>query len=484
LYEKTNDNAYIQRAFQWSDQSRSVVLRSMMQLDKVRAFAGVPDSIVQKDDIFRQKIAAFENALRLGKNTSETNQTSLELQKTRLLHKQFLQAIEKKYPNYYALKYQKNDFSQQQINSKLPENRSVLEYFIGENDCYAFLINRNGMAMRRLAFYKDTIEHWAKETLQFAKGKAENQQKYQQNAHLLYDALILSFEPSLKEEVVIIPDGHLANLPFEVLLSESHLTLQGVGTLSYWIKKHHISYHYSAALLFNTLAQKSNGEGFAFFAPTFADDPNFQDKNQIAFFQEKGKNTQIFEGKEANKSNFLVKASNFKNIYINTHGIANDSIGDLSYLRLSDENLYTSELYGMKLQADMVTLSACQTANGELRQGEGTVGLTLGFLYAGAKSVVSSLWNVNQQSTNEFIKSFYQELRQKDMGNNKALHQAKLALIETNPVYAHPKYWAAFVLVGNPDVKMNTAIAFWKYSVPLGLFSFLLIWFYRRQKSK
>ena len=105
----------------------------------------------------------------------------------------------------------------------------------------------------------------------------------------------------------------------------------------------------------------------------------------------------------------------------------------------------------LKLNADLVTLSACRTAVGKLIMGEGVVGLSRAFIYAGARSTVVSLWNVNDVATAELMKSFYQNLG-RGMAKDEALRQAKLALLR-NPqrTWHHPYYWAPFVLVGEPN---------------------------------
>jgi CHAT domain-containing protein len=154
-------------------------------------------------------------------------------------------------------------------------------------------------------------------------------------------------------------------------------------------------------------------------------------------------------------------------------------------LRLSnDERLYTSELYGININANLIVLSACETARGEIRGGESTIGLTLGFLYAGAKSVIGSLWNVNQNSTNHFITALYTQFKNHKSENTSVnLQQAKLELIAQNPAYAHPKYWAAFVLVGNPDVEIALSTPFWQQPYFIFILFFVFLFFIKYYKS-
>jgi CHAT domain-containing protein len=117
-----------------------------------------------------------------------------------------------------------------------------------------------------------------------------------------------------------------------------------------------------------------------------------------------------------------------------------------------DGFLQVRELYNLRLKADLVVLSACQTGKGKLERGEGILGLPRIFFYAGAKSVILTLWRINDESTATFMNSLYCYLSK---GNDKAqaLRLAKLEMI--NSKFSHPFYWAAFVLNGDSNSKLN-----------------------------
>ena len=142
----------------------------------------------------------------------------------------------------------------------------------------------------------------------------------------------------------------------------------------------------------------------------------------------------------------------YKYVHFATHGLTDESHPDRSCLILAQtrnsphDNLLTgSEMYGLRLDADLVVLSACQTGKGQLRQGEGVIGLTRGLLYAGARNLVVSQWNVNDASTADLMTRFYGKLLA-GQTNREALRAAKLELLSGK--YACPHYWAPFVLVG------------------------------------
>jgi CHAT domain-containing protein len=115
-----------------------------------------------------------------------------------------------------------------------------------------------------------------------------------------------------------------------------------------------------------------------------------------------------------------------------------------------DGILQMSEIMQLKLDADLVTLSACSTGLGKVLAGEGVVGLARTFLYAGADSVVVSLWNVNDNATAELMKDFYTNLN-RGMSKEESLRQAKLKMLHGRQFeWTHPYSWAPFVLVGKP----------------------------------
>ena len=110
----------------------------------------------------------------------------------------------------------------------------------------------------------------------------------------------------------------------------------------------------------------------------------------------------------------------------------------------NDGNLTVPEIYGLRLNADLVTLSACETGLGEVAGGDDVIGLTRGFLYAGARSIVSSLWQVPDQATKELMMAFYANLKA-GMDNVTAM---QLAENQVRAKYPHPVYWAAFQVTG------------------------------------
>jgi CHAT domain-containing protein len=109
--------------------------------------------------------------------------------------------------------------------------------------------------------------------------------------------------------------------------------------------------------------------------------------------------------------------------------------------------LRANDIYNLKLRADLVVLSACETGLGKEIRGEGIVGLTRGFMYAGVPRVIVSLWSVNDRATEELMAAFYQKLLKDKLAPAEALRQAQIAMLR-NVRWSSPYYWAAFVQQG------------------------------------
>ena len=161
---------------------------------------------------------------------------------------------------------------------------------------------------------------------------------------------------------------------------------------------------------------------------------------------------------EANKETVTGgRLAGHRYIHLATHGIIDTENPELSRIVLSavdpegrqrDGFLYAHEIYNLDLASDLVVLSACQTALGKEVRGEGLIGLTRGFMYAGAARVMVSLWNVSDEGTAELMEVFYRGLLQEDLRPAAALRAAQVSMLRSNARAAH-YYWAGFVIQGD-----------------------------------
>ena len=183
---------------------------------------------------------------------------------------------------------------------------------------------------------------------------------------------------------------------------------------------------------------------------------------------------------EATKNHFLSESSTSKIIHLATHA----DVSNNPWIAFSDKKLELHELYTYKNNADLVVLSACNTSLGEVAVGEGVLSLARGFFYSGANAVVSSLWEVNDESTSVIMTDFYKNLKE---GESKsiALNNAKKAYLNTHSLSEKsPYYWSSFVLIGNTNsisLSSNMSIYIVLIIIFLAFFFFQIVfrWTYK-----
>jgi CHAT domain-containing protein len=389
--------------------------------------------------------------------------------------------FEKDYPNYYQLKYQFRNITIAETQRMLGPGQTLLEYFTGDSTIYAFVIGKDSCQM--VAIPRDfPLADWVKQFREGIIGAQKSGPAYERltrqyatSAQQLYQKLMVPVAALLTEETIIIPDGELYYLPFEALLSGAPRDVANFKTFPFWVQEKAIGYAYSGTLLHQMITKKHiqqpTGTLLA-FAPFFFGNtatepaqmamrkglrslPHTGDEILRAQKQAGGKSA-LFSGKTATVEQFKALAPAFSILHLATHGKANARTGEFSFLAfysspdsIADSKLSVSDLYNMTINADLALLSACETSLGEMFEGEGVVNLARAFSFAGAKSVVTSLWSINDQSTPYLMDGFYSTLM---LGKNKniALSTAKRQYLKTHPgQQSHPFFWAGFVEVGD-----------------------------------
>ncbi|MEM6807047.1 MAG: CHAT domain-containing protein, partial [Bacteroidota bacterium] len=264
-------------------------------------------------------------------------------------------------------------------------------------------------------------------------------------------------------------------LNFDFLLIEQVDNTSPVKNLPFLIRNYTLSYNYSVGLwkyLQNNPTSEQKGYKLLAFQPSY---PEVSSKsNQFAnrragfgpliFAAEEVKGiseyypVEILAGTSANEESFYKQAVNFPIIHISSHAKVPEQNPDAAFVALTetahaiyDDSLMLEELYTQRLAAEMVVLSACETGIGELAEGEGIMSLGRAFTYAGARSLVMSLWEVNDASTAEIMTLFYAYLSE-GMSKDDALRKAKLAYLDqSSELKSQPYFWAAFI--ANGDMK-------------------------------
>ena len=417
-----------------------------------------------------------------------------------------LQEFEKEHPDYYNLKYQVKTISAAEVQQQLlDDNTTLVEYFTGADSIFIFAITPDHFTVKTSA--RDSLLE--RQITQLRQGIIKQDfSLYAQSALRLYQTLLAPIAENIRDKnLIIAPDGALSAIPFEALLTEQVVNgeLQDYMKLPYLINAHAVCCAYSATLLQQEQSRKNRAtkHDYLAFAPVFAEGlpagtrggdfftENFaMDSSQTAatataaatrlrgylpstkkevadilhqfenryglFDRWFGNKARVYLEREAKEQNLkLAGLGDYRYLHFATHGLVNEKNPKLSGLLLAQEDstskedgiLHLGEIYNLNLNADLVVLSACETGLGQVAKGEGIIGLTRGFLYAGAANLLVSLWQVSDVTTADLMVDFYDKML---AGSSKpeALREAKLQMIRRHAEYAKPYYWAPFILVG------------------------------------
>ena len=479
----------LQSAFDYSERSKSLLLYQSIQESNALHFANIPDSLLEKEYDLRVDITYYDKKRqeKLSEGLEETDTTVLAISSRLFDLNQAYDSLkarfETEYPEYYNLKYDLSTVSVQEVqDSLLDDGQALLEYFVGDSSIFIFLVKKDDYQVyevKRDFPLKDWVEQLRHH---ISRRHIANMEAYAEVAPKLYDKLLAPVAGQLPERLIIVPDGILGYIPFEALLTEAPQNAYQAEHFPYLLRQKQISYSYSATLL-REMQQKKHRQaptrGMLAMAP-FADTDTILtshlDQSDWLADMRSGtlrplpwsgaeldslKNifhTDAFYGQDATEERFANLAGDYRFIHLPTHGKADSRTGDYSWLAfaprpdsLENELLYVRDLYNLSLNADLVALSACETAAGELQRGEGIISLARAFAYAGAKSIATTLWQVNDRSTQELMVSFYRYLRA-GLPKDEALRRAKLDYLEAHSgTAAHPCFWAAVIGIGDMD---------------------------------
>jgi CHAT domain-containing protein len=333
-------------------------------------------------------------------------------------------------------------FTVSEIQRLLPEDEALIEYYYDDQDLYIFILTRGEMQSTRLN--GKNLEQEVR-GLRKALAAAESSDHVEVSRRL-FQKLIQPLESFLTtSKLIVVAHGVLHYLPFNALHDgESHL-----------IKRYSIRVLPSAGVMkyLRTQSTTAPADMLVFGNPDLGDpryDLAYAQNEALAVAQTRPQ-ARVLLRKEATETAFKKFASSYKAFHFATHGQFDPERPRKSALMLAGDGendgvLSVDKLYSMTLDADLVTLSACETGLGKVANGDDVVGLTRGFLYAGSRSIVASLWKVDDMATSHLMTSFYSALL--TMNKREALRHAQL---ETMKKYPHPFYWASFQLTGNAE---------------------------------
>ena len=455
---------YLEQAFYFAEKSKSAVLLEAISDSDAKSFAGIPAPLLEEEKNLKSAIALTAQKLAQKPSSEEEKylrETSFNLNRS---YERFTRNLEKDFPGYFNLKFNAASPSISQLQRLLDHKTALLSYFIDEKNSrlYVFMITDHE--------YKIIDQALPKEFDKYITGLRNGlyfnvMNAYAAAARNLEKVLIPNNIPGRIKELVVIPTGRMSIVPFETLLTKKSESIKTYSGLPYLLNRFSVRYEFSAGLMLQKAKQNEIKSSSIFLcAPIrFPDKDNLNELpgtesevNEISrLFTSKNISSALYTHGEASEN--LIKTAGLKKyslLHFATHGVVDEKDPELSRIFLQnnseseDGNLFAGEIYNLELDANLVTLSACQTGLGKISKGEGVIGLSRALVYAGAKNIIVSFWSVADESTAALMKSFYQRLLENPSpGYSENLRHAKLALMK-HERYSAPYYWAPFILIG------------------------------------
>ena len=333
----------------------------------------------------------------------------------------------------------------EEIRASLPADTRLVEYYLARGTLYCCVAGREGLDCVPLGDSARVLELFRLLRFQLSKFRlgAGYTEVFQEPlraataAHLsaLYGALVAPIRGRLAaSRLIIVPHGFLHYLPFHALSDGGRYLCDDFA----------ISYAPSATVYHFCRAKRSAGEGALVLGIPDRLAPHIAGEVEAVAATLPG--ARVYLGAEASSARLRRHGPASRVIHVATHGLFRQDNPMFSSLRLGDAPLTLYDLYGLRLGAELVTLSGCGTGLNAVVGGDELLGLLRGLLYAGARSVLASLWDVNDESTAEFMRLFYLRLR----GEPDKAAALGGAMRDLRARYPHPYHWAPFVLVGAP----------------------------------
>lgn len=400
----------------------------------------------------------------------------------------YLDKIRVQYPVYYQMRYGAQVRNLASVRTSLPPGVTVVRYYADGDSLRALVLDKGRQVLTALhapALSKRVAALVQLNTSDTLPGK------------LLYELYQDLWQPIASQvtnrQVVIIPDGVLYSLSFELLTPVPLQRYEQLAEQSL-LAKHVISYEYSLMLVGQQgTVEAALPKNYIAFVPGFDDkdkqeyrrrinDSVSVDRQYLSLLPQPSTvrlarrlgrllGGDAYTDHSSTLTRFRSQAAGHKILYIGTHAEYNNQMPDRSRLIFSKEpdrpdsnSLYLADIYGCNVSSDLAVLTACESGRPGYQDGEGMVSLAHAFNYAGSKSIVMGLWGIDERSSSQITEAMIAYM-QKGLPANEALQKAKLDYLQTgNGRILAPAYWAGLVLMGDAvtvDFARTTSIWWW-----------------------
>lgn len=464
-------------AFYFMEKNKALLLQEHIKTMQTKLKIEVPKTILEQEYSLYYKLLDYEKKIELNQNNDSIQKEFIAANKRYL---KFINSIKKKYPHYINVKKETKTILLKEAIEKYTDDHSCfVEYIMNEKEGYLLFCTQKESKIYKI---KDVPNLKIKiDTLKKIIAKPiltnKNMGMYKELSYSVFKT-IFGFKNALEKlegkKITIIPDYSLLNFPFEALCVDRNKDLKN----SYLINYSEISYLQSISLFKdmknNTKKAKYVFLGVVPYKYEKQNLPELSESKEVIKNLSKIASSKFLLGIDATKQHFLKQGKACEILYLNTHaGI--DSITQEPWIAMRNSKIYLHELYGIPLQTKLVVLDACKTNNGKTVMGEGVINLSRSFFYNGTKSVMASLWNVNEKSGNKIVTGFFDNIK-KGNTKSKALQKAKHKYLKTHQnSEISPYYWASFVLTGNNSAIQISDVSYKPIIIVGGIIIVLLL---------
>ena len=465
-----------EETYYFMEKNKAVLLLEDITNEQAKENYGIPPKVAQQEYQLKQMIYLSENQLKQAQSESPDSIRAIKerIYNHKFQYLAFVDSLSNAHPEYAVNKEKINILPYAELKEKYTSSsHAVLQYILGKEKAYGLLTTQDTtiqFTLDELSSIQQNIIDYRK---RISKSFHNHQQleQYNQLSNQLFNQLIPTavYELITGKTLTIIPDHTLQQVSFETLNTKPKSN-------SYLIHDAEIKYAYSMTHLHRNNKRKRNpSRSFMGLAPvTFSQDslsPLSFSINEVTTLSSMLSGDALIKGM-ASKSNFLDTLNQYSVLHLSTHA----GVGAMSepWVACHDGQLSLNEIYASKNQSDMVVLSACKTSMGALKKGEGVMSIARGFFHSGAKSVVSSLWSVNDKSNQELMINFYDGL-QAGMTKSAALRKAKLDYLDTHHgSELSPFYWGGLILIGDNSNVLGKSHRLWVW-ICLGIGGIILL---------
>jgi CHAT domain-containing protein len=471
LFHITNDFRYADKAFQYAEKSRMLVLLLSHEDNQIKKYAGIPDTLIKNTTDLHNRIIYLQNQIYQSSKNAWTKNDQPEMRRelaAKQLEYDKLKGLYKsRYPRYYNLKFNENVLHIKELQKFLRIDQAILEYQLLESELITFVITKDSVNIcishrndEELPKLEELREMLIKDPLE--NDYVHEYKKFVSLSSSMYEWLIKPAYPLISDKhLIIIPHKELTLIPFEILIKNAPELISDLnyGHLNYLLKSNPISYAYSGTLLFEEKIRRQSGR-VAYFLPEYKRSSYPDIKLEGAYSEiynaKKIAGGKIFSGDHASETLFKQSLNRYNILHIASHTVVDDRNPMLSCLLLSPDNendgkVFSYEIYQLKFRPQLIILSGCKTGAGRLQDGEGILSLSRSFFYAGARCIAYSMWNSPDMAHASLTTTLYKGIWQKKR-LEEALQQSKLKYLEKcDPVKSHPYYWAGMVIMGRTE---------------------------------